>query len=146
VATLDKDFKVKNGLQVTGDGSFGGTVSVATPTLANHVATKGYVDAKPGGYIVSETPPENATEGAGWYKSSTAQTFIYYDGFWVEEGNGTGGEPGPTGPTGPAGADGIIGVDGATGPIGPTGPTGPAGVFSQSEKDEFYVMSAMGAY
>jgi hypothetical protein len=29
---------------------------------------------------------------------------------------------------------------------GPTGPTGPAGVFSQSEKDEFYVMSTMGAY
>ena len=168
MATLDKDFKVKNGLQVTEGGSFGGTVSVATPTLGTHATTKDYVDAKPGGYIVSETPPEDVTQGAGWYKSSTGQTYIYYDNFWVEEGNGTGGEPGPTGPTGPtgpAGADGTIGVNGATGPTGPTGPTGanstvpgptgptgptgatgPTGVFSQAEKDEFYVMSTMGAY
>lgn len=107
MATLDKDFKVKNGLQVTDGGSFGGTVSVATPTLGTHATTKDYVDAKPGGYIVSETPPEDVTQGAGWYKSSTGQTYIYYDNFWVEEGNGTGGEPGPTGPTG------------ATGPTGP---------------------------
>jgi hypothetical protein len=98
VATLDKDFKVKKGLQVNEGGSFGGTVSVATPTLGNHAATKEYVDEKPGGYTVSETPPENPTEGAGWYKSSTAQTFLYYDGFWVESGSSM---AGPTGPIGP---------------------------------------------
>lgn len=151
MATVEKDFKVKNGLVVGEGGTFNGTVTVATPTLGTHAATKEYVDNKPGGYTVSETAPENATEGAGWYKSSTGQTFIYYDGFWVEEGNGTGGDTGPTGPagptgpTGPAGADGTIGVDGATGPTGPTGATGPAGVFSQTEKDELNVMIIMGA-
>ena len=34
MATVNKDFKVKNGLQVAGSGSFGGTLTVATPTEA----------------------------------------------------------------------------------------------------------------
>ncbi len=40
MATLEKDFKVKNGLQVTLGGTFGGAVEVGTPTLANHAVTK----------------------------------------------------------------------------------------------------------
>jgi len=43
MATSDKDFKVKNGLNVALGGTFGGTVTVATPTLSTHAATKGYV-------------------------------------------------------------------------------------------------------
>lgn len=98
MATLDKDFKVKNGLVVGEGGIFNGTVSVATPTSANHAATKEYVDSIPTGYVVSETAPENPVEGDGWYKSSTGQTFLYYDSFWVEAGSSM---AGPTGPTGP---------------------------------------------
>ncbi len=81
MATLDKDFKVKNGLQVTEGGSFGGTVSVATTTLGTHAATKDYVDQRSS---VSDTPPQDPSEGDNWFKSSTLQSFIYYDGFWVE--------------------------------------------------------------
>lgn len=52
MSTIDKDFKVKNGLSVTGNGSFGGTVSVGTPTAAEHAATKAYVDSVAGsGYV-----------------------------------------------------------------------------------------------
>lgn len=52
MSTIDKDFKVKNGLSVTGNGSFGGTVSVDTPTLPEHAATKAYVDSVAGsGYV-----------------------------------------------------------------------------------------------
>jgi hypothetical protein len=98
VATTNKDFRVKNGLQVTESGTFGGTVSVATPTSSNHATTKDYVDSIPTGYTVSETPPENPIEGDGWYKSSTSQTFVFYDSFWVESGSSM---AGPTGPTGP---------------------------------------------
>lgn len=170
MATVDKDFKVKNGLVVGDGGTFGGTVTVATPTLGTHAATKDYVDENAGGATVSENPPTNPSEGDSWFKASTAQSFIYFDGYWVEEGNGTGGATGPTGPqgptgpTGPAGANGTIGVDGATGPTGPTGPTGaastvtgptgatgatgptgPTGVFSQAEKDELNIMIIMGA-
>ena len=138
MATENKDFKVKNGLVVGEGGTFNGTVTVATPTLGTHAATKDYVDQNSGGgTTVSETPPSTPSEGDTWFNPTTFQNFIYYDGFWVEEGNGTGGEQGPTGPigptgptgpTGPAGADGIIGVDGATGPTGPTGPAGAAGI------------------
>jgi hypothetical protein len=98
VATESKDFKVKNGLVVGEGGTFNGTVTVATPTSSNHAATKEYVDNIPTGYVVSETPPENPVEGDGWYKSSTSQTFLYYDSFWVEAGSSM---AGPTGPTGP---------------------------------------------
>jgi hypothetical protein len=45
MATVDKDFKVKNGLAVANGGTFGGAVTVGAPTLANHAATKTYVDA-----------------------------------------------------------------------------------------------------
>ena len=40
MSTVNKDFKVKNGLIVGLGGSFGGTVTVGTPTLAAHAATK----------------------------------------------------------------------------------------------------------
>lgn len=98
MATLDKDFKVKNGLVVGEGGTFNGTVSVATPTSANHAATKEYVDNIPTGYTVSETAPLSPVEGDAWYKSSTGQTFLYYDSYWVEAGSSM---AGPTGPTGP---------------------------------------------
>lgn len=98
MATENKDFKVKNGLQVTESGTFGGTVTVATPTSDLHATTKEYVDNIPTGYTVSENPPEDPIEGDGWYKSSTSQTFVYYDSFWIESGSSM---AGPTGPTGP---------------------------------------------
>jgi hypothetical protein len=49
VATTNRNFKVKHGLDVTEGGTFGGTVTVATPTLDTHAATKAYVDANAGG-------------------------------------------------------------------------------------------------
>ncbi len=44
MSTSNKDFKVKNGIVVNGNGSFGGPVAVGTPTNAEHAATKAYVD------------------------------------------------------------------------------------------------------
>jgi len=44
LATVNKDFKVKNGLQVAGTAVFGGTVQVATPVSDSDAATKAYVD------------------------------------------------------------------------------------------------------
>jgi len=43
MATVEKDFKVKNGLVVTNGGTFGDAVTVGAPTLAGHAATKEYV-------------------------------------------------------------------------------------------------------
>lgn len=46
MTTSDKDFKVKNGLQVIQGGVFGGTVEASTPTLPEELTTKAYVDAE----------------------------------------------------------------------------------------------------
>ena len=52
MATVDKDFKVKQGLNVTLGGTFGGTVTVATPTENAHATTKLYVDTVVGTPVV----------------------------------------------------------------------------------------------
>ena len=48
MATTNKNFKVKNGLEVGGNGTFDGTVTVYTPTANTHAATKLYVDTVAG--------------------------------------------------------------------------------------------------
>lgn len=86
MATENKDFRVKNGLVVGGIGTFDGTVTVATPTLGTHAATKDYVDLFAGGgsLTVSPTPPELPEEGDLWFNSTDGSTYVYYDSFWVE--------------------------------------------------------------
>jgi hypothetical protein len=44
MATTSKDFKVKNGLSVSGDGTFNGPVVVGVSTLPTHAVRKEYVD------------------------------------------------------------------------------------------------------
>lgn len=89
---VNKNFRVKNGLEVGGSGVFDGTVVVATPTENNHAATKLYVDQNAGGggsaITVSDTAPTSPipSEGDIWFDSSTGRKFIYYDNFWVESG------------------------------------------------------------
>lgn len=99
MATDNKDFKVKNGLVVTEGGTFGGTVSVATPTSNTHATTKLYVDdllagVGGGSITVSDTAPSNPSEGDLWYNSTDGSTYVYYDSFWVES---TSAYAGPTG-------------------------------------------------
>ena len=82
MATTDKDFKVKNGLQVTGDAVIGGTIAAANPTLSTHVATKEYVDLlalTP----VGATPPSDPSNGDNWFDTSVERLKFYYDGDWI---------------------------------------------------------------
>ena len=53
MATLNKDFKVKHGLNVAEGGTFGSTVTVATPTENAHATTKLYVDTIAGSSAVT---------------------------------------------------------------------------------------------
>ena len=82
MATVNKDFKVKNGLQVTGDAVIGGTIAAANPTLSTHVATKEYVDLlalTP----VGATPPSDPSNGDNWFDTSVERLKFYYDGDWI---------------------------------------------------------------
>ena len=85
MATVNKDFKVKNGLQVAGSGSFGGTLSVAAPTEATHVATKAYVDSLTGSMAVGTTAPSSPTNGTQWLDTLTNRVNFYYNGSWYTQ-------------------------------------------------------------
>jgi hypothetical protein len=85
MATDNKDFKIKNGLIVTNGGTFGGTVTVATPTENTHAATKLYVDSIVGSPTVpvSDTAPASPSNGDLWYDSVTERLHVYYNSQWL---------------------------------------------------------------
>jgi hypothetical protein len=85
MATVDKDFKIKNGLVVVNGGTFGGTVTVASPTLADHAATKEYVDNATGSpsIPVSDEAPVSPSDGDLWFDSVTQRVNVYYNSSWV---------------------------------------------------------------
>jgi len=85
VATTDKDFKVKNGLIVALGGSFGAPVVVGDPTLAEHAATKEYVDnaAGSGTIPVGSTFPASPQEGQLFIDSLTKRIHMYLDSQWI---------------------------------------------------------------
>jgi len=84
MATVDKDFKVKNGLNVTLGGTFGGTVTVATPTENSHAATKLYVDTLTGTVIVDSgaNNPVSGTNGELFLNTTENRIYFYYNSAW----------------------------------------------------------------
>jgi hypothetical protein len=83
VATVNKDFRVKHGLAVAEGGTFGGTVTVATPTENTHAATKAYVDAAAGTPTVPTTPPASPSNGDLWFDTLTERVHVYYNSEWI---------------------------------------------------------------
>ena len=85
MATVDKDFKVKNGLVVNNGGTFGDAVTVGAPTLASHAATKEYVDSLTGSMAVGTTAPSSPTNGTQWLDTATNRVNFYYNGVWYTQ-------------------------------------------------------------
>lgn len=85
MATVEKDFKVKNGLLVTSGGSFGGTVVVATPTDPTHAATKAYVDSLTDNPVVNiqSTDPVDPVTGQMYVNSETGRLAIFDGTNWI---------------------------------------------------------------
>jgi hypothetical protein len=81
--TVNKDFKVKHGINVTDGGTFGGTVTVATPTQNTHAATKLYVDTAVGSPTIGTTQPESPVNGQLWFDTVTERIHVYYSGQWI---------------------------------------------------------------
>ena len=82
MATVNKDFRVKHGIAVAEGGTFGGTVTVATPTQNTHAATKSYVDSI-AGMVVGATAPTSPTNGKLWFDTLTERIHVYYNSEWV---------------------------------------------------------------
>jgi hypothetical protein len=82
MATVDKDFKVKNGLNVATTGTFGGVVTVATPTQNAHATTKLYVDTAISGIVsnvlpTESTAPVSPVDGQVYFDTVTRHLSIY---------------------------------------------------------------------
>ena len=83
MATVNKDFRVKHGIAVAEGGTFGGTVTVATPTQNTHATTKLYVDTLVGSPTVGTTQPESPVNGSLWFDTLTERVHVYYNSQWV---------------------------------------------------------------
>jgi hypothetical protein len=83
MVTTEKNFKVKNGLVVSLDGTFGGTVTVATPTDVQHAATKQYVDQATA-VEVSETDPEITRDGQFYLNSVDNHLAVSFNDSWIK--------------------------------------------------------------
>ena len=83
MATVDKDFRVKQGLNVALGGTFGGTVTVATPSQNGHAATKLYVDTAVGTPTIGTTQPATPANGNLWFDTVTERIHIYYTSQWI---------------------------------------------------------------
>jgi hypothetical protein len=85
VATTNRDFRVKHGINVADGGTFGGTVTVATPTENTHATTKLYVDNAVGSpqIPVSDTQPVSPDNGDLWFDTVTQRVHVYYSSQWL---------------------------------------------------------------
>jgi hypothetical protein len=85
VATTNRDFKVKHGLDVANGGTFGQAVTVGTPTENSHATTKLYVDSKPVFVPTQSTEPTTPVDGQLWFDTNTKHLSIYSEDFeeWV---------------------------------------------------------------
>jgi hypothetical protein len=84
MATINKDFKVKHGLQVAEGGTFGQAVVVGTPTENTHAATKLYVDSKEVVVAQGSAAPstENSSNGELFIDTAENRLLFYYNGQW----------------------------------------------------------------
>lgn len=83
MATVEKDFRVKNGLVVNNGGTFGGAVTVGEPTLATHATTKEYVDSR--SMAVGTVAPSSPNNGTQWLDTLTNRVNVYYEGSWYTQ-------------------------------------------------------------
>jgi hypothetical protein len=83
LTTIEKDFKVKNGLLVTNGGSFGGAVTVGEPTESTHAATKAYVDSLDASIPVTSSAPSSPENGDLWFDTSVERLKVYYIDDWL---------------------------------------------------------------
>ena len=83
MATVNKDFRVKHGIIVADGGTFGSTVTVATPTQNTHAATKLYVDTAVGSPTIGTTQPASPVNGQLWFDTLTERIHVYYNSEWL---------------------------------------------------------------
>lgn len=145
MATQDKNFKVKNGIDAAGSSTFDGNVTFNnTITAGGSVGINGQVlrstgtgvqwSSSSGGitYTFSDTPPSSANAGDIWIDSDTGVPYTYINdqtsSQWVD-----------TRSTSYSGPQGIQGPQGATGPSGRTILYGTVDPTTEGSNGDFYI-------
>ena len=84
MATTNRDFKVKHGLDVAEGGTFGQAVTVGTPTENGHAATKLYVDSLDLLVAQGASAPgaEESSNGQLFIDTSENRLLFYYNSQW----------------------------------------------------------------
>jgi hypothetical protein len=82
MATVDRDFKVKNGLHVSSHAIINGTLEIAEPIDANHAATKGFAKSVASGTVASTAPIE-LWPGRMWVDTTESRMKIYNGLSWI---------------------------------------------------------------
>ena len=82
MATTNRDFKVKHGLNVAEGGTFGQAVTVGTPTENTHAATKSYVDSLDLLVNTAASAPAEASNGQLYLDTQENRLAFYYNGQW----------------------------------------------------------------
>lgn len=82
MTTYNKNFVVKNGLDVTNDATVGGSVTVGSVTNNDHAATKSYVDTNML-VTVSSSTPSSPANGKMWYDTGEERLKIYTGSAWT---------------------------------------------------------------
>jgi hypothetical protein len=149
LTTSNKNFKVKNGLEVLGtSATVDGNEVLTTASSINALSDVNTTGANDGDALVFDQATGNwlpvaggggGQDGLSAYEVAVANGFVGTEQQWLDSLVGADGAPGPAGPTGPQGdpgpqgeqgIQGIKGDKGDTGNTGATGPEGPSGVIS----------------
>ena len=83
MATVNKNFKVKNGLDVALGATFGEAITVGGPTSENHATTKSYVDSLVGTVFSGPTAPSSLETGKMWFDTELGRLKIYSGSEWT---------------------------------------------------------------
>jgi hypothetical protein len=84
--TVDKDFKVKHGLQVAGNAIVAGTMAIADPTHDTHAVTKSHLDTALSNIsttAIDTSAPSSPSNGDFWFDTSLERLKVYYGSAWV---------------------------------------------------------------
>lgn len=82
MATVNKDFRVKHGLNVNGGAEFGEPVTIPAPTHSAHAVSRGYVEENIAP-VVSSTAPTSPSDGRLWVDTTISRLKLYYGGAWL---------------------------------------------------------------
>jgi hypothetical protein len=80
--TIDAGIEIKRGTQPTVTLKWNETIDKWQFTNDG----SNYIELGSGAAEISATPPSIPEEGALWFDSTTAKTYVYYDSYWVEIG------------------------------------------------------------